>query len=70
MMAEKTLGEKIRIRRRELRLSQEKFAEKLYVSRQIVANCETGRTDIKMSLFLDMANVLELSPKCFFDGTY
>lgn len=48
------LAEQIKSRRKELGLSQEELAERIYVSRQTVSNWETGRTypDIESLLLL------------------
>ena len=65
-----TLGQKIRLRRKELGLSQEALAEKLYVTRQMVTNYERENVDIKMSLFLEIAAALEVKPAWFFSDDW
>ena len=42
------IGEKIRVRRKNLGLSQERLAERLSVSRQTVSSWENGKSTIKL----------------------
>ncbi|MEG0286499.1 MAG: helix-turn-helix transcriptional regulator [Vagococcus sp.] len=55
------LSEKLKNKRKELGVSQEEVAEKLYVSRQTVSNWETGRTlpDIKNIILI--SEIYEIS---------
>ena len=55
------LGNQIRRRRKEQGLSQEQFAEKIYVSRQTVSNWETGRTYPDVQSLLLMSSVLDVT---------
>ena len=65
-----SLGQKIRYRRKELKLSQEELAERLSVTRQMITNYERDCVDIKMSVFLEIAAVLEVSPAWFFSDAW
>lgn len=55
------LAEQIKSRRKELGLSQEELADRIYVSRQTISNWETGRT------YPDIESLLLLS--ALFDST-
>lgn len=55
------LGENIRIRREELKLSQEYVAEQLGVSRQAVSKWETGQTEPTANNLILLAEVFEIS---------
>lgn len=55
------LGENIRIRREELKLSQEYVAEQLGVSRQAVSKWETGQTEPTANNLIRLAEVFEIS---------
>lgn len=55
-------GARIRSRRRELRLTQEKLAELLDVSHQYVALLESGKREPSMNTFVSLCYALELSP--------
>lgn len=55
------LGENIKCRREELKLSQEAVAERLEVSRQAVSKWETGQSEPTASNLIQLAEVLETS---------
>lgn len=56
-----TLGENIRKRREELKLSQEYVAEQVGVSRQAVSKWETGQSEPTASNLIQLADALEIS---------
>ena len=56
-----TLGENIKKRREELKLSQEYVAEQLGVSRQAVSKWETGQSEPTASNLIRLAEVFEIS---------
>lgn len=56
-----TLGERIRARREELKLSQEYVAEQVGVSRQAVSKWETGQSEPAAENLVRLAQVLETS---------
>lgn len=55
------LGENIKRRREELKLSQEYIAEQLGVSRQAISKWETGQSEPTVSNLIQLAEVLELN---------
>lgn len=55
------LGENIKARRQELKLSQEYVAERLGVSRQAVSKWETGQSEPTASNLIRLAEVFEIS---------
>lgn len=55
------LGENIKSRREELKLSQEYIAEQLGVSRQAISKWETGQSEPTASNLIQLAEVLELN---------
>lgn len=55
-----SLGENIRKKREELKLSQEYVADKLGVSRQAVSKWETGQSEPTASNLVELANVFEI----------
>ncbi|MBQ9120501.1 MAG: helix-turn-helix transcriptional regulator [Lachnospiraceae bacterium] len=56
------LGERIRKRRKELKLSQEKLAERIDVSSPHMCNIENGKTKFSLQVLVDLANALETTP--------
>ena len=56
-----TLGESIKKRREELKLSQECVADRLGVSRQAVSKWETGQSEPTASNLIQLAEILEIS---------
>ena len=60
-----SLGARIKFRRKQLKLSQEELAEKLFVTRQMITNYENDNVDIKLSVFYEIAAALEVSPLWF-----
>ena len=55
------MGDKIKQRRTELKMTQEDLAEKLNVSRSSVANWEAGRNYPDLQLIAAIADILGLS---------
>lgn len=53
------LGERIRKRRQEMRLSQESFAEKAGISVNTVSRIEGGQTAMSVEIFRKMIEILE-----------
>ena len=56
-----TLGENIRKRREELKLSQEHVAERLGVSRQAISKWEKGQSEPTVNNLIQLANIFEIS---------
>ena len=58
-----TLGEKVRLKREELNLSQEELAEKMnYKSKTSIHKIEVGITDLPLSKVKELAAVLNTTP--------
>ncbi len=53
------LGERIRKRRQEMKLSQESFAEKAGISVNTVSRVEGGQTAMSVEIFRKMIEILE-----------
>jgi len=56
-----SLGEQIKSRRSELNMTQEQLAEKLFVSRSTVSNCEIDRNYPDIKLLISLSDVLDIS---------
>ncbi|MBX3428066.1 MAG: helix-turn-helix transcriptional regulator [Hyphomonadaceae bacterium] len=65
---DKKVGQRVRARRLEINMSQERLAELLGVTFQQVQKYEKGVNRIAVSRLLDIANALEISASRFFDG--
>ena len=57
----KTMGQRIMVRRKSLRMTQEELAEKLGVSTQMISNLELGKKAIRPDNLARVCEVLELS---------
>lgn len=55
------LSNKIKKRRKELGISQEEAAEKLYISRQTLSNWENNKTLPDIDRLIDISNLYDLS---------
>lgn len=60
-MLNSSIGRKIQNRRRELKLTQEKFAEKMGVSINYIGMIERGIRIPKLETFIQIANTLDVS---------
>ena len=65
---DKKVGQRVRSRRLEIGMSQEKLAEMLGVTFQQVQKYEKGVNRIAVSRLFDIANALEMTPGRFFEG--
>lgn len=65
---DKKVGQRVRSRRLEIGMSQEKLAEILGVTFQQVQKYEKGVNRIAVSRLFDIANALEMSAGRFFEG--
>lgn len=65
---DKKIGERVRARRLEIGMSQERLAELLGVTFQQVQKYEKGVNRIAASRLLDLAQALDQSPAAFFEG--
>ena len=62
------VGERIRVRRTELGLTQEELARRLGISYQQVQKYETGANRISAGRLYEIANELSISVDYFFEG--
>ena len=65
---DKHVGERIRLRRTELGLTQEQLAEALDVSYQQIQKYETGANRMSASRIYEMARRLDVDLNYFFEG--
>ena len=63
-----TIGSRIRDRRKELRMSQEELAEKLYTSKQMISSYENDKTEIKVSVLKELVVALDTTTVYLVDG--
>lgn len=59
------IGEKIRLKRLEKRLSQENMAFELDISQAAYSKIELGQTDLTIRRIFEIAEILEVSPYTF-----
>ena len=64
----KEMGQRIMIRRKSLRMTQEEMAEKLGVSTQMVSNLELGKKAIRPENLAKVCSVLGLSADFILTG--
>jgi len=62
------VGERIRLRRRELGVSQERLAGALGITFQQIQKYELGRNRVSASRLWDIARVLRVAPTYFYEG--
>ena len=65
----KTMGQRIMVRRKSLRMTQEELAEKLGVSTQMISNLELGKKAIRPDNLAKVCEVLELSADFVLTGS-
>ena len=65
----KEMGQRIMLRRKSLRMTQEELAEKLGVSTQMISNLELGKKAIRPENLAKVCAVLELSADFILTGT-
>ncbi len=65
----KDMGQRIMVRRKSMRLTQEELAEKLGVSTQMISNLELGKKAIRPENLAKVCEVLELSADFVLTGT-
>ena len=66
----KDMGQRIMVRRKSLRMTQEELAEKLGVSTQMISNLELGKKAIRPENLAKVCSVLELSADFILTGTH
>lgn len=67
---DRKVGQRVRSRRLEIGMSQERLAELLGVTFQQVQKYEKGVNRIAVSRLFDIANALDMSPGKFFEGLH
>lgn len=65
----KEMGQRIMVRRKSLRMTQEELAEKLGVSTQMISNLELGKKAIRPDNLAKVCDVLGLSADFVLTGT-
>ena len=64
----KTIGQRIKERRKELGLTQEELAEKLYIKKNTISYYENDLVDMKVSVMMEIAKVLNTTVAYLVDG--
>lgn len=67
-MQDYTVGDRIRLKRKEQHLSQEALAERMHLTGAIISNYENDKVDIKMSVLRDLAHHLGTTVSFLADG--
>ena len=62
------VGERIRLKRKALGLSQEELAERMNVTAALISNYENDKVDIKSSVMRELASILGTSVAYLMDG--
>ncbi len=65
----KDMGQRIMVRRKSMRMTQEELAEKLGVSTQMISNLELGKKAIRPENLAKVCETLELSADFVLTGT-
>ncbi len=65
----KAMGQRIMVRRKSLRMTQEELAEKLGVSMQMISNLELGKKAIRPENLANVCEVLQLSADFVLTGS-
>ena len=65
----KAMGQRIMVRRKALRMTQEELAEKLGVSTQMISNLELGKKAIRPENLVKVCDVLSLSANFVLTGS-
>lgn len=66
----KEMGQRIMVRRKSLRMTQEELAEKLGVSTQMISNLELGKKAIRPDNLARVCGILGLSADFVLTGTH
>lgn len=56
------MGNRIKIRRKELRIKQAELAEKLNISNNHMSSIENGRQNPSLDIFIQICNLLSVTP--------
>jgi transcriptional regulator with XRE-family HTH domain len=63
----KSIGKLIVVRRKLLRLSQEKLAEMLEIKTRTLSKIENGHTFLSAKILCKLCEIFKITPKAFFD---
>ncbi len=63
-----TVGERIRLKRKSMGLSQEELAERMHVTAALISNYENDKVDIKSSVMRELAEHLGTTVAYLIDG--
>lgn len=67
VMYHKIISANIKKLRKEARLSQEEFAEKLNCSREFISRVENLKEKVSLKMILKLSELFKINPKYFFD---
>lgn len=67
VMYHKIISANIKKLRKEAKLSQEEFAEKLNCSREFISRVENLKERVSLKMILKLSELFKVSPKYFFD---
>ena len=58
----RNMGNRIKLRRQELKLKQSELAEQLGISNNHMSSIETGRQKLSMDVFIQLCSILKVTP--------
>ena len=67
VMYHKIISANIKKLRKDAKLSQEEFAEKLNCSREFISRVENLKERVSLKMILKLSELFKVSPKYFFD---
>lgn len=67
VMYHKIISANIKKLRKEAKLSQEEFAEKLNCSREFISRVENLKEKVSLKMILKLSELFKINPKYFFD---
>ncbi len=67
VMYHKIISKNIKKLRKEAKLSQESFAEKLNCSREFISRVENLKEKVSLKMILKLSEIFKISPKYFFE---
>lgn len=67
VMYHKIISANVKKLRKEARLSQEEFAEKINCSREFISRVENLKEKVSLKMILKLSELFKVSPKYFFD---
>lgn len=67
VMYHKIISSRIKKLRKEAKLSQEEFAEKVNCSREFISRVENLKEKVSLKMLLKLSELFKVSPKYFFE---